>query len=67
MTLEQKIKQLVEQIYKLDITNNCRESRFVQARLIYYKLCIQYCQEHWAQSRHIDTRIKAMGCLYQIF
>jgi hypothetical protein len=42
MTPEQKIKQLVEQIYKLDITNNCRESRFVQARSIYYKLCIQF-------------------------
>jgi hypothetical protein len=42
MTPEQKIRQLVEQIYKLDITNNCRESRFVQARLIYYKLCIQF-------------------------
>jgi chromosomal replication initiation ATPase DnaA len=75
MTPEQKIRQLVEQIYKLDITNNCRESRFVQARLIYYKLCIQFGtlnQTNIAKSigRNHATLIhamKAMGCLYPIF
>jgi chromosomal replication initiation ATPase DnaA len=75
MTPEQKIRQLVEQIYKLDITNNCRESRFVQARLIYYKLCIQFGtlnQTNIAKSigRNHATLIhamKAMGCLYPFF
>ena len=44
MIAHKKIKELVEQVYKVDITNSCRESRFVQARLIYYKLCIEFSQ-----------------------
>ena len=44
MMADKKIRELVEQVYKVDITNSCRESRFVQARLIYYKLCIEFSQ-----------------------
>ena len=65
MMAHKKIREIVQQVYKLDITNNCRESRFVQARLTYYKLCIEFSQlnqTHIAKSigRNHATLIHAM-------
>ena len=65
MTAEQKIRQLVEQVYKLDITSKCRQTAFVQARSIYYKMCLEYSilnQTRIAESigKHHATVIHAM-------
>lgn len=53
MTPENKIKELVEQVYKLDITSKSRQASFVQARSIFFKMCLQY-------TRLSQTKIAAM-------
>lgn len=42
MEAHEKIKNLVQQVYKIDITRNRRTINYVQARAIYYKLCLEY-------------------------
>ena len=42
MEAHEKIKNLVQQVYKIDITRNRRTINYVQARAIYYKLCLDY-------------------------
>lgn len=52
MTTELRIKEIVEQVYKLDITSKSRKMAYVQARAIYYKMCLQF-------GRLSQTRIAA--------
>ena len=42
MEAHEKIKNLVQQVYKIDITRNRRTINYVQARAIYYKLCLDH-------------------------
>lgn len=42
MTKQLKIKELVEQVYKLDIASKSRRADYIQARAIYYKLCMEF-------------------------
>lgn len=42
METHEKIKNFVQQVYKIDITRNCRTINYVQARAIYFKLCMEY-------------------------
>ncbi len=43
------IQQLIEQVYKIDITSKNRASNYVQARSIYYRLCIDYTPLNYSQ------------------
>lgn len=42
METHERIKNLVQQVYKIDITRNIRTINYVQGRAIYYKLCLEY-------------------------
>ena len=42
METHEIIKNLVQQVYKIDISRNCRTINYVQARAIYFKLCMDF-------------------------
>jgi hypothetical protein len=65
MGKELKIKELIEQVYRLDISSVSRQSSYVQARSIYYRLCIDYTPLNYSQisksiNRNHATLIHAM-------
>ena len=42
METHERIKNFVQQVYKIDITRQKRSMTYVQARAIYFKLCMDY-------------------------